>query len=192
MHRWRRFTGALVGLLVSSTAMAHVGVHSAGGFTAGFVHPFAGLDHLLAMIAVGIWAGQLGGARLLALPAAFVSFMAIGAALGASGVSLPQVEGVVAFSVLASGIIVGLSVRLKWYWGVPLVAAFALFHGHAHGTEMPELAAPWAYFAGFLAATAALHGGGVFTGNSLKARPGLVRLGGAAIGLTGAWLVLSV
>ena len=186
----RLFFGCL-GLLASGAACAHTGIHGDGGLITGFTHPFIGPDHLLAMVAVGLWAVQLGGRFLLALPATFVTFMAAGAALGAGGMSLPEVEGMVAFSVLALGIAVGLSARLAWYWAVPLVAAFALFHGHAHGAEMPDFAAPRQYFAGFLIATAALHAGGVAAGIGLKARPGILRLGGAAIGLAGAWLLLS-
>jgi urease accessory protein len=184
----------LLGLaaVAAASAHAHTGVHADGGFLTGLAHPFIGLDHLLAMVAVGIWAVQLGGRSLLALPATFVSFMAIGAALGASGVALPQVEGMIALSVLALGIAVGLSAKLAWYWAVPAVAAFAVFHGHAHGAEMPDFGAPWLYFAGFLLATAVLHAGGVAAGVLLKTRPGILRLGGAAIGLVGAWLVVSL
>lgn len=186
---------AIIGFLAalaSASAWAHVGVHVDGAFGTGFVHPFLGLDHLLAMVAVGIWAVQIGGRCLLALPAAFVTFMAVGAALGAAGVVLPQVEGVVALSVLALGCAVGSSVRLAWYWAVPLVAAFALFHGHAHGTEMPEFSSPWQYFAGFALATVALHALGVTAGVSLKSRPSILRAGGAAIGLAGGWLVVTL
>ena len=177
---------------MSASAWAHVGVHADGAFGTGFVHPFLGLDHLLAMVAVGIWAVQIGGRSLVALPAAFVTFMAVGAALGAAGVHLPQVEGMVALSVLALGCAVGSSVRLAWYWAVPLVGAFALFHGHAHGTEMPEFSLPWQYFAGFALATVALHALGVAAGVLLKSRPAIVRAGGAAIGLAGGWLVVSL
>jgi len=169
-----------------------VGVHADGGLSTGFAHPFFGLDHLLAMVAVGIWAVQIGGRSLVALPAAFVTFMAVGAALGAAGVHLPQVEGMVALSVLALGCAVGSSVRLAWYWAVPLVGAFALFHGHAHGTEMPDFSAPWQYFAGFAIAIAALYALGVAAGVLFKSRPAILRVGGAAIGLAGGWLVVSL
>jgi urease accessory protein len=178
--------------VAAASAHAHTGVHADGSFLTGLAHPFIGLDHLLAMVAVGIWAVQLGGRSLLALPATFVSFMAIGAALGASGMNLPQVEGMIAVSVLALGIVVGLSAKLAWYWAVPAVAVFAVFHGHAHGAEMPAFGAPWLYFAGFLVATALLHAGGVAAGVLLRTHPGILRLGGAAIGLAGAWLVVSL
>jgi urease accessory protein len=192
-HSFRSIALLLAGALASGTAMAHVGVHSssAGGLAAGFAHPFIGLDHLLAMVAVGLWAVQLGGRFLFAVPATFVSFMAAGAAMGAAGIFLPQVEGVIALSVLALGIVVGLSAQVAWHWAVPLVAAFAVFHGHAHGAEMPEFGAPWLYFAGFLLATSILHAGGITGGVALRTHPGMLRLGGAAIGLAGAWLVIS-
>jgi len=188
----RNLLFGLLAAAVSASAWAHVGVHADGGLSTGFAHPFFGLDHLLAMVAVGIWAVQIGGRSLVALPAAFVTFMAVGAALGAAGVVLPQVEGMVALSVLASGCAVGSSVRLAWYWAVALVAAFALFHGHAHGTEMPEFSLPWQYFAGFALATVALHALGVAAGVGLKSRPAILRAGGAAIGLAGGWLVVSL
>lgn len=177
----------------SASASAHVGVHADGGFGTGFAHPFLGLDHLLAMVAVGIWAVQLGGRCLLALPAAFVTFVAVGAVLGAAGVTLPQVEGMVAFSVLALGCVVGLSGTAE-KWGLTpffLVAVFALFHGHVHGAEMPVFAAPWQYFAGFAIATASLHALGVVGASTLKKHPAMVRAGGAAIALAGSWLLLT-
>jgi urease accessory protein len=139
-----------------------------------------------------VWAVQLGGRRVLVLPATFVGFMAAGAALGATGTPLPHVEGMVALSVLALGCVIGLSARLAWCWAVPLVAAFALFHGHAHGAEMPDFAAPWQYFIGFAIATALLHGTGVAAASALKERPYLVRACGAAIGLAGGWLIVSL
>ena len=199
---------AIIGFLAalaSASAWAHVGVHVDGAFGTGFVHPFLGLDHLLAMVAVGIWAVQIGGRCLVALPVAFVTFMAVGAALGAIGVPLPQVEGMIALSVLALGCAVGSSENMgsgsnfgparKQKWSLTpifLVAAFALFHGHAHGTEMPEFSLPWQYFAGFALATVALHALGVAAASALKKHPALVRAGGAAIGVAGSWLVISL
>lgn len=186
---------ALFGFLAaaaSASAWAHVGVHADGGLSTGLAHPFLGLDHLLAMVAVGIWAVQIGGRCLLGLPAAFVTFMAAGAALGAAGVPLPQVEGMVALSVLALGCVVGLSARLAWYWAIPLVAAFALFHGHAHGTVMPDFAAPWQYFVGLAIATASLHALGVVAASALKKHPAVIQAGGVVIGLAGSLLVISL
>jgi urease accessory protein len=175
----------------SGAAFAHVGVHADGGLATGLAHPFMGLDHLLAMVAVGIWAAQLGGRYRLMLPAAFVATMAAGAAAGTCGIALPQVESMVALSVLVLGLLVALTVGAGRYWPVALVALFALFHGHAHGSEMPAFSSPWLYFAGFLAATAALHAIGVAAGVALQARPGILRAGGTAIGLAGTWLLLA-
>jgi urease accessory protein len=182
---------SLLGLIASGAVSAHVGVHPDGGFAAGLAHPFMGLDHLLAMVAVGMWAAQRGGRYLLLLPATFVATMAAGAVAGTYGLPLPQVEGMVALSVLVLGLLVALALNTRWALPVSLVALFALFHGHAHGTEMPELSAPWLYFAGFTIATAALHAIGVATGVTLKTRPDILRASGAAIGLAGCWLLVS-
>jgi urease accessory protein len=182
---------ALSALLGSGAAYAHVGVHPDGGLATGLAHPFLGLDHLLAMVAVGVWAAQLGGRNRVTLPAAFVVAMAAGAAAGAGGVALPQVESVVALSVLVLGLLVALAAGPSRHWPVALVALFALFHGHAHGGEMPAFSSPGLYFAGFLTATAALHATGVAAGVALKAHPGFLRAGGAAIGLAGIGLLLA-
>jgi len=187
----RLFFGFL-GLIAGGAASAHVGAHPDGGLATGLAHPFMGLDHFLAMVAVGVWAVQLGGRRLMIVPATFVVAMGAGALAGLYGVAMPQVESMVALSVLALGVLVALSVRAGWQWAVLVVAVFALFHGHAHGTEMPDFSAPWLYFAGFLSATAVLHAIGVAAGAALKAHPGILRAGGVAIGLTGSWLLLTV
>ena len=192
MIRAARFVFLLIGAAASGAASAHVGAHPDGGLATGLAHPFMGLDHLLAMVAVGIWAVQLGGRRLMIVPATFVVAMGAGALAGLYGVAMPQVESMVALSVLALGVLVALSVRARWQWAVVVVAVFALFHGHAHGTEMPDFSAPWLYFAGFLIATAVLHAIGVTAGAALKAHPGVLRTGGVAIGLAGSWLLLSV
>lgn len=186
-----RFFAGLLGFLASDAASAHIGVSPEGGFATGLMHPFIGLDHLLAMVAVGLWAVQLGGRYLLVVPSAFVSAMMIGATVGATGTAIPQVEGVVALSVLALGALVALSTQAAWYWAVLLVATFGLFHGHAHGTEMPAFSEPWRYFTGFTIATASLHALGVTAGIVLKGRSVILRIGGAAISLLGAWLVVS-
>ena len=192
VRKFRWIVGLLFGLAASGAAMAHVGVHSTGGFAAGLAHPFMGLDHLLAMVAVGVWAVQLGGRYLLILPSAFVAAMAAGAVAGTYAIALPQVEGMVALSVLVLGMLVALAVNAKWHWPVSLVALFALFHGHAHGTEMPDFSAPWLYFAGFLIATAVLHVIGVAAGSALRTHPAILKTGGVAVSLAGAWLLVAV
>jgi urease accessory protein len=176
-------------MAASGAAFAHVGEHGAGGLTAGLAHPFAGLDHLLAMVAVGAWAAQLGGRWRLLLPATFVAALAAGAGAGLIGIPLPHVESLIALSVLALGALVAMAAKARWLWPAALVALFALFHGHAHGTEMPAFSSPGLYFAGFLAASAALHATGVAAAALLKRRPALLRAGGAAVGLSGTWLL---
>lgn len=191
MYRKILSVAALAGFVASGTVSAHTGIHSAGGLAAGFTHPFLGLDHLLAMVAVGIWAVQLGGRYLLGVPVLFVVFMAAGAVAGTIGAPMPYVESGDALSVLGLGLLVALAVRASWFWAIPLIAIFALFHGHAHGAEMPASVVEWQYFAGFLIATSLLLALGVGAGIALKNHGHILRIGGAVIGVLGAWLVLS-
>lgn len=180
---------------VPAAANAHMfGAHDAG-FVHGFTHPLGGLDHLMAMVAVGLWAAQRGGKALWALPAAFVAAMIGGGLMGAAGVALPAVELGIALSVVALGALIAVQSRLPLAASVGVVALFALFHGHAHGAEMPEAAAPLLYGAGFALATALLHGAGVAAALALRGwsqgRIGaaLLRGLGAVIGLGGVALV---
>jgi urease accessory protein len=147
--------------LFAGSASAHTGNHLATGFTGGLAHPFLGLDHLLAMIAIGLWAAQQGGRALWAVPAAFVGAMLLGGILSMSGFSLPHVETGVAASVL----LLGLLIATRRQWNVPagmaIAAVFAIFHGYAHGLEMPQAASPTLYALGFVLATACLHAVGV-------------------------------
>ncbi len=143
------------------------------------------------MVAVGLWAAQRGGAALWALPAAFVTAMIGGGLLGMNGVDLPAVELGIAGSVIALGALIALQSRLPLAASVAAVALFALFHGHAHGAEMPEAAQPLLYGLGFALATALLHGTGVAAALAVRGRTGalLVRAAGALIGLGGVALV---
>jgi urease accessory protein len=151
-------TLALILLVAASpVALAHPGDH-AGGFGHGFAHPFLGLDHLLAMVIVGMWAVRLAGGERWVLPAVFVCFMAVGASLG--GIALPFVEPMVLLSVLVFGLATVVAKRLPLWIGAGLVALFALYHGHAHFSEMPDTSAA-GFFAGMLLATALLHLTGV-------------------------------
>lgn len=178
--------------LFAAEAQAHAGLHGAG-FTTGVVHPFTGLDHLLAMVAVGLWAAQLGGRARWAVPAAFVAMLGVGGALGMLGVNLPGVEAGIAASVLALGLLIAFSTRLPLAAGMALVGAFAIFHGHAHGVEMPSIATPWLYTLGFIFSTALLHGVGLGAGRVMHAKRGkLVRLGGAALTFTGIWMLAGI
>src|SRR3546814_756717 len=151
--------------LLAAPAFAHVGVDSGAGFGTGFSHPFGGLDHMLAMVAVGLWAIQLaakGNTRALwLLPLSFVLPMALGFLGGYLGLALPGVELGIAVSVLALGLVVAFSFRPPLWVAMLFTTAAALFHGHAHGAEMPETAAALSFGAGMVVATALLHVGGI-------------------------------
>jgi urease accessory protein len=168
-------------------ALAHTDSGPTEGLLAGFVHPFAGLDHLAAMIAVGLWAAKSGGRAVFLLPAAFLATMALGAVLAWQGVQLPAVELALTASVIVVGILVALAVRVPSPAAAAMVAAFALFHGHAHGHEMASGSSALAYGAGFLAATALLHAAGIVAGRTVT--PRFVRLGGGAVVALGLVLV---
>jgi len=148
----------------SSAAFAHVGDHSHMSFMEGLMHPVSGLDHILAMVAVGLWASQLGGRALWLLPLTFPVVMAAGAALGMSGVALPWVEIGIAGSVMVLGAAVALALRPSLAISLPLIGAFALLHGYSHGVELPASASALSYGAGFIAATLMLHAVGIGLG----------------------------
>jgi len=173
--------------LAVGPALAHTGVLSVSGFAAGFGHPIGGFDHVLAMVAVGILAAQQGGRAVWLVPAAFVAMMAVGGALGISGVALPYVEPGIAGSAVVLGAVIAAGRRMPVAAAMGLAGAFAVFHGHAHGTEMPVDARGLAYGAGFVLATAMLHAAGIGLGaGTAKAGRALaVRLGGGAIALAG-------
>jgi len=155
---------AAVLIAMTGAAAAHPGHADAGGFTHGFLHPLGGFDHVLAMVAVGLYAALLGGRALWLVPATFVAVMALGGALGAAGYALPSVEIGIALSVVVLGAVVALRVSLPTLAAMALVGVFAFFHGHAHGAEMPQNALGYAYASGFLLATAALHCTGIAIG----------------------------
>lgn len=190
-HRFLIACG-LIGLSFAGSASAHSFGAQGAGFVQGLAHPFLGLDHLLAMFAVGLWASQLGGTALWRVPLAFVAVMAGGALWANLGLDAALAETVIALSVLALGVMVAGAVRLPMSWSLPLVALFALGHGYAHGLEIPDAASPWGYGAGFLLATAGLHLAGIGAGLSAHRHRALVRLGGCAIAVGGAWLLAGV
>jgi urease accessory protein len=150
--------------LAPTTAFAHVGVASTSGFVHGFAHPISGLDHQLAMILVGIFAYQLGERALWLVPLTFVSVMAIGGFLGVMGVPIPFVELGIALSVIVLGAIVAFGVRAPVAVAMGVVGLFAIFHGHAHGSEMPLDASGIDYGIGFMIATAIHHAVGISIG----------------------------
>ncbi|MBX4935765.1 HupE/UreJ family protein [Rhizobium bangladeshense] len=155
---------ALASLALPAVASAHPAVGDAAGFSHGFAHPMSGLDHVLAMVMVGVVAFQLGGRAIALLPVTFVLMMASGGALGVAGVALPYVETGIALSVVVLGIMVAINVRAPLAAALAMAGLFAVFHGHAHGAEMPEDAAGAAYAAGFMMATGLLHGAGLALG----------------------------
>lgn len=172
-------------------AFAHPG-HGDSGIMAGLAHPVFGLDHLLAMLAVGLWAAQQSGTARWALPATFVGTMLIGGLFGFSGVEIPLMETGIAGSVLAFGLLVAVAARLPMAVSVALTAVFALSHGVAHGLELPDLASPFAYVVGFIVATAALHAIGYALVRFLpQAAAPLVRIAGGASAAAGVWLLAS-
>lgn len=180
------------GLLgVSSVAQAHTFGLAHMDFTSGIAHPLSGLDHILAMLAVGLWAVQLGGRALWLLPLSFMLTMAGGGALGLCGIALPYVELGIASSVLVLGLLVASAWKLPLALSMSLVGAFAIFHGYAHGAEMAtESSALW-YSLGFMLATATLHAGGI--GMALAAKQDWsqrwLRMSGALIAASGVWLL---
>lgn len=187
---------AAIAVALPGAAWAHTfGAHDAG-FAHGFLHPVGGWDHLLAMVAVGLWAAQRGGAALWALPLAFVGTMVAGGALALAGIELPQVETGILLSVVVLGGLIAAQARLPLAASVGLVALFAVFHGHAHGAEMPEAAAPALYALGFVVATALLHAAGLAAAlgvlRTLRDRVGAwtLRGSGVAVGLGGVALAV--
>ena len=155
---------ALAALVIAGPAQAHVGLGDAHDLSHGFAHPLGGLDHVLAMVAVGLFAAHLGGRAFWLVPAAFMTMMAAGAGLGMAGLDLPLVETGIALSVMVLGLAVALRWTLPTGLAMALVGVFAVFHGHAHGAEVPENAGGLAFAAGFLAATGLLHGAGLLIG----------------------------
>lgn len=185
---FRRLLLAL-GLTVASAApaFAHLDPQDHGSFMAGFSHPLFGLDHILVMVAVGLWAAQIGGRAMWAVPAAFVAMMALGFGFAVAGVSLPFVEPVILASVVTLGLLVAMAVRLDPAVSAAIVAVFALFHGHAHGGEL-GVAGALPFATGFVIATALLHVGGIALGLGIARIAGgrtLTRILGAATALAG-------
>jgi urease accessory protein len=183
---------AMVALCAAGPAFAHPG-HGAESFVAGVAHPLGGLDHVAAMVAVGLWAALKGGRALWAWPAAFVGVMLAGGALGMMDVPIPLVEPGIFASVVVLGLMVTLAVDLPVAAGAAIVGVFALLHGHAHGTEVAENLGGIEYMAGFTLATAILHGVGIGVAQLMQRaalRP-MIRLAGAACAMLGIALVLA-
>ena len=181
---------AAASVLTPVAALAHTGAGDTHGVVHGFMHPVTGLDHVLAMVAVGILAALLGGRAIWLVPASFVALAAVGGLLGVQGVLVPFVEFGISASVVLLGLAIALQARLPLGWTVGLVGLFGLYHGYAHGAEMPADASGFAYGAVFLAATAMLHIAGIGLGLGIAhmARRSATRFaqaGGTAIALAG-------
>lgn len=177
----------IVLLTLASSASAHEGTAASGGLISGFLHPILGWDHVAAMLAVGLWGAFLGGAALWLLPLIFPLVMALGGVLGILGVAIPAVETGIAASAVVLGAMVALALRPPlWIAGV-LVAAFAIFHGHAHGTELPGAVSALTYSMGFVVGTGLLHLAGIGFGLLVRWQTGkmAVRTGGGFIALAG-------
>jgi len=174
-------------LLATTTANAHSEGGLAGGFLSGFFHPINGIDHVIAMVAVGLWGAFLGSPALWVLPMVFPLVMTIGGALGVMGLPVPAVETGIAVSAIALGGVVAGAVRPPLWVAAVLVGVFAIFHGHAHGTELPSAADPIAYSLGFVTATGLLHLAGIGLGLLTRWPAGVkaVRAMGAGIAVGG-------
>jgi urease accessory protein len=191
-HRVARVLPALALLLVLPTGvLAHTEGGSAGaGFVTGFLHPLGGIDHLLAMLAVGMWGAQLGNPAIWMLPVAFPQVMALGGVAGILGLPLVGIELGVAISVLVLGAMIALDRRPPLWVAFAMVSFFAVFHGYAHGMELPGKTGAVAYSAGFVTATGLIHLTGIGIGLVVKLPHGTkaLRAGGGAIAAAGLWL----
>ena len=199
MRKVRFRFGRAIGLaamltLLPQAAQAHSAKNLAGGFMAGFIHPFSGADHLLAMVSVGLWGAFLGRPLIAALPVIFPAVMALGALLAMIGMPQPPIELGIALSVLVLGISIAAAWRAPVWLACMIVAVFAVFHGFAHGTEIPSLADPIAYSTGFMLATGSLHLAGIGLGtiNSQRGGTMITRGMGGAVALAGLYFLGAV
>lgn len=187
-----QFLTAFILLGIGNAAFAHPG-HDVSGLAAGLMHPFSGFDHLLAMVAVGLWAAQSGGRKIWLLPAAFMLMMAAGAKCALIYPFLPLIESGIAASVLVLGIVIALSLKLPARLSVAITALFGFLHGYAHGLEMFGASEAQAYALGFLATTAALHLAGIMIGITTRTRcMRLPQTLGAVIAANGVWLLSTI
>lgn len=185
-----------IAALAAGSALAHPGhptsmMNASASLGAGFEHPFSGIDHLLAMLAVGLWAPQNKQRALWVLPLAFPLMMVVGALLAIGGLSMPAVETGIAASVAVLGLLIAFAVRMPLWASTLVVSVFALFHGYAHGAELPHGTSAALYGAGFILATAILHAAGLGIGlvAGQKMADRVVRIGGVGIAAVGAYLL---
>jgi urease accessory protein len=191
-----RLCSTLVAFLPAA-ASAHVGIGDTHGFAHGFFHPLGGIDHILTMVAVGVFANNLGGRAIWLVPLAFVSVMAAAGVMGMAGIGLPFMEIGIGLSVVVLGLVVAFQLSLPTVAAMALVGFFAIFHGHAHGAEMPESFSGIAYGVGFVCATALLHGVGIGLGQAVG-RVGqshsrrIIQVGGGAMAVAGVAILAGV
>ena len=187
----RKVTVLAIALLPTQAAFAHTQKGEAIGFLTGLEHPISGLDHVLAMVAVGLWGAQLGSPTIWVLPVAFPLVMAFGGMLGLMGIRLPGIEYGIAASAILLGAVVMLNVRPPLGWAAALVGMFAIFHGHAHGTELPAGQSALLYSMGFVIATGSLHALGIAIGTVHRWAWGqiFVRFAGALITVGGCFFM---
>ncbi|MCD2470265.1 HupE/UreJ family protein [Jiella sp. MQZ9-1] len=177
----------LVTVLIPTVASAHILRGAQGGFGSGFLHPLSGLDHFLAMFAVGLWGAQMGGRQVWTLPVAFPLIMVVGGIIGISGFHLPYIETGIALSILVLGLVICVAWKAPEWMALLLIAFFAICHGYAHGAELPLAADPADYAIGFVLATGLIHilgiGVGLLVGRLWRGRVsqmlgGVIALGG--------------
>ncbi|CAA6811759.1 MAG: HupE-UreJ family metal transporter [uncultured Thiotrichaceae bacterium] len=184
-----KFVSKTLVLLVAtiSVAMAHSGADSGSGFISGFTHPLFGWDHVTAMVAVGIWGAFLGRPAIWILPVVFPLIMAFGGVLGILGVPIPAIETGIAVSSIVLGLLIVFATKAPLWVAAVIVGAFAIFHGHAHGTELPGAVSPLAYSAGFVISTGLLHLAGIAFGEVIRLPKGdiILRAGGGLIAMAG-------
>lgn len=184
-----------VGLIFLATAaQAHTGEGITGGFLSGLTHPIYGWDHVVAMVAVGLWGAFLGMPAIWLLPVVFPLVMAFGGALGVLGVPVPAIETGIALSGVVLGLLVAFAIRAPLWVAAVIVGVFAIFHGHAHGTELPAAANPFSYGVGFVIGTGLLHLGGIALGFLTGSKAGnvVVRGAGGVIAAVGAAFLFGV
>ena len=190
----RRLCLALPMALIAAQASAHTGEGINTGFASGFWHPILGWDHVVAMVAVGMWGAFLGAPAIWILPVVFPLVMAFGGALGIIGVPLPMVETGIALSGVVLGLLVAFAVRAPIWVAAVIVGLFAIFHGHAHGVELPEAFSAYGYAVGFVIGTGLLHLAGIGLGFLTKTPAGTmaVRAAGGVVAMVGAAFLVGI
>jgi urease accessory protein len=180
----------LLASLTFDNAFAHTGEGGANGFLAGVMHPISGFDHLLAMVSIGIWGATLGRPLVWVLPVAFPMMMVVGGILGIAGIPLPYIEPGIAGSVVVLGLAIAAAWRAPLAIAIAIVAVFGVFHGYAHGAELPSSASPAEFVAGFVICTGTLHIAGIGLGffNKFGLGRKALRAAGAAIAASGVWI----